>query len=268
MSAAKYEAARVTAEGNIEFEVKDGALWCTIDRPEKRNAMTTGMYVALEEAFQIMEGDSDVRTAVLTGAGSDVFSAGSDIKERIGTLTTEGWSRLRTGPTDRFFCTVKKPIIAAINGACVGGGMEMLLGTDIRVAVQEAWFALPEPRLGIIAASGSHVRLPRQIPYPYAMEMLLTGNRMDSSWALRSGLVNYVTDRDGFDDKVASIVESIVSCAPLAVSRSKEIVEYGLGLDTAFRFEHTMAPSLYFTEDAAEGRQAFLEKRKPTFKGK
>jgi enoyl-CoA hydratase/carnithine racemase len=251
----------------LRFERRDQVLWCTIDRPEKRNAMTTAMYDDLAAALAGMDADDELRAAVLTGAGDQAFCAGSDIGDRIGTLTDRGYDAVRLDRSARFFSRVRKPIVAAVNGYCIGGGLEMLLGTDLRVAVEDAYFSLPEVKIGIVAAGGSHVRLPQQVPHAVAMELLLLGGRVDARRAYEVGLVNRVVPRADFTAAVEELVAALVANAPLAVQASKSIVRGVQSPEAGFVAEHEQARAVFESADAREGREAFLAKRAPRFTG-
>lgn len=257
----------MSVEG-IRFEERGHTLWCTIDRPEKRNAMTTEMYDSLGTRLSEFDRNPDLRVAVLTGEGADAFCSGSDIHERIGELVGTDWDSLERDPFARFFSRIGKPIVAAVNGYCIGGGTEMLLGTDIRIAVDTAWFSLPEVQIGVIPVGGSHIRLPKQIPYAMAMEMLLTGGRLSAHRAYEIGLVNAVVPADDFESTVQQYVDRIAANAPVAVQTAKSIAIAGLDLEHGFHLDHLMAGKVFASDDALEGRSAFLEKRKAEFRGR
>ncbi len=251
----------------LRFERRDQVLWCTIDRPEKRNAMTTAMYDDLAAELAEMDADDQLRAAVLTGAGDQAFCAGSDIGDRIGTITDRGYDAVRPDRSARFFSRIRKPIVAAVNGYCIGGGLEMLLGTDLRVAVEDAYFSLPEAKIGIVAAGGSHVRLPEQVPHAIAMELLLLGGRVDARRAYDVGLVNRVVPRSEFASAVDELVAALVSNAPLAVQASKSIVRGVRPSEAGFVIEHEQSRRVFASADASEGRAAFLARRPARFTG-
>src|SRR5208337_4174781 len=163
-----------------------------------------------------------------------------------------------------------KPVISAVNGFCIAGGMELIQATDLRVAAENASFGLQEVKWAIIPAAGSLARLQRQIPYCKAMEILLTGNRIDANEAYRIGLVNYVMPPDKVMEKAEELAATIAQNGPLAVRKIKEAVERcsGMPYKEAFRIENEIARDVMRSEDAKEGPRAFMEKRKPNYKGR
>jgi enoyl-CoA hydratase len=170
--------------------------------------------------------------------------------------------------TKRPFSDVFKPIIAAINGHCIAGGMEFMQGTDIRIAAEHATFGLGEVRWGIIPTGGSHVRLPRQIPWAVAMEMLLMGKPIDAARAYDIGLINAVVEGDKLMEEAMGWAETICKNGPLAVRTAKEIAVRALGLEDSFVLEKSMGAKVLASEDAKEGPRAFAEKRPAEFKGR
>jgi enoyl-CoA hydratase len=252
----------------------------TFNRPDKKNAVTPEMVVGLADAWRQLRDDADLRVAILTGVG-DAFCAGADLGRLIPLL-----SKARP-PADEFdralvadrsiFQTaflrrfeLWKPIVAAVNGLALAGGMEILQATDIRLAAPEATFGLSEPKRGIIPGGGSTVRLPRQIPYVAAMRILLTGAPISAEQALRVGFVNEVVPRAQLLETAHAIAEEIAENAPLAVQKIKESVvrSSGLPFDDAFAIEDEVVRAVLLSEDAKEGPRAFMEKRKPVFKGR
>jgi enoyl-CoA hydratase len=190
-----------------------------------------------------------------------------DLKEAI-PLLTSGDQLGYEDHTKRQFSDVFKPIIAAVNGHCIAGGMEMLAGTDLRVASEDATFGLGEVRWGLVPAGGSHIRVPRQIPWAVAMELLLTGDPIDARRAHEVGLVNRVVPADQVLDAAMEMAERICKNGPLAVNTSKEIAVRALGLESGFVLEKALAARVFSSEDAKEGPRAFAEKRKPEFEGR
>lgn len=260
---------------------REGAvLQVTLNRPAKRNAIDPETAVRLHDTWAQTEEDPAVRAIVLTGAGTTAFCAGADFN-RTATLATQ--SRMPEDEWDRRFLehpqvfssallrdgALTKPVVAAINGHAHGGGAEMLLGTDIRVAADTATFALPEVRRGLIAATGSLSRLPRQIGWAPAMEMLLTGDPIDAETALRVGLVNRVAPAADVLAVAWSIATRIASAGPLAVRWTKEGARRtdGLDLRDAYLVEDEYMRRIVETADAREGPLAFLEGRDPRFLG-
>ena len=190
-----------------------------------------------------------------------------DLKEAI-PLITEGEQLGYDDPTKRQFSDVFKPIIAAVNGYCIAGGMEMLQGTDIRIAAEHATFGLGEVRWGIIPTGGSHIRLPRQIPWAIAMELLLTGQSIDARRAYDIGMVNQVVPRDELMATARAWAATICKSGPLAVRPAKEIAVRSLALEPGLVLEKARGGRVFDSEDAREGPLAFTEKRTPRFKGR
>jgi enoyl-CoA hydratase len=218
---------------------------------------------------------------ILTGAGGKAFSAGADLGRLIPLLSRarepdDEWDRqLLDHPEIIEHAVLKgidffKPVIAAVNGFCVAGGMEMMLATDIRVAVDSASFGLQEVKWGVAPLGGSLARLPRQMPWCQAMAVLLTGNRFDAQEAWRLGLINYVVPRDQLIAKAEQLAAAIADNGPLAVRVVKQgaLRCAGTTLDESFRIELELRPIIENSEDAREGPRAFMEKRKPVFKGR
>jgi enoyl-CoA hydratase len=239
----------------------------TINRPDALNAFTAEMLRAMDAAFADFNDDDDLWVAILTGSGEKSFSSGMDLKEAI-PLLQSGDEMGYEDHTKRPFSDVFKPIIAAVNGFCIAGGMEFLQGTDLRIAAEHATFGLGEVRWGIIPTGGSHVRLPRQIPWAMAMELLLTGQPIDAQRAYQIGLVNKVVPAAELMPAALKLAETICKNGPLAVRTAKEIAVRSLGLETSFVLEKALGARVMSSEDAKEGPRAFAEKRKPEFKGR
>jgi enoyl-CoA hydratase len=239
----------------------------TINRPEAMNAFTADMLRGMDAAFADFNDDPDLWVAVLTANGDKAFSAGMDLKEAIPMLQA-GDEMGYEDHTKRPFSDVFKPIIAAVNGFCIAGGMEFLQGTDIRIAAEHATFGLGEVRWGIIPTGGSHIRLPRQIPWAVAMEMLLTGKPIDAQRAYDIGLVNQVVPADQLMPTAMQWAETICKNGPLAVRTAKEIAVRALSLEAGFVLEKALGARVMNSEDAKEGPRAFGEKRKPKFTGR
>ncbi|RMF20737.1 MAG: enoyl-CoA hydratase/isomerase family protein, partial [Deltaproteobacteria bacterium] len=209
----------------------------------------------------------DLWVAILTAAGDKAFSSGMDLKEAIPMLQA-GDEMGYEDHTKRPFSDVFKPIIAAVNGYCIAGGLEFLQGTDLRIAAEHATFGLGEVRWGIIPLGGTHIRLPRQIPWAVAMELLLTGRPIDARRAYDIGLVNRVVPKEQLMDAAMELAEVICQNGPLAVRTAKEIAVRSLGLESGFVLEKALGARVLASEDAKEGPRAFAEKRKPNFTGK
>ncbi|HMF82408.1 MAG TPA: enoyl-CoA hydratase-related protein [Acidimicrobiia bacterium] len=254
----------------------------TIDRPEARNSADMEHFKQLRTAWERFDEDPDAWVAIITGVG-DAFFTGADLKTYVPEITkvaeriqNEGLSevdgyRLDDG-TKAVLRGAKiwKPIIAAINGFCTAGGMEMLGGVDMRVACPEAQFAVMEPKRGLFAGGGTTVRLPRQIPFPYAMEFLLCADLIPAQRAYEMGLLNAIVPRDQLLDKAYEFARRITANAPLAVQATKQSVWEGLGMSLrdAYKNESQLSSMIFQTEDAKEGPKAFKEKRKPDWQGK
>lgn len=256
---------------SIDLDVLEGGIAViTINRPEKRNALDAEHYQALSEAWTRVRDDDAIRVAVVTGAGDKVFSAGADLKSWIGRKVqmSEIWQTQKGMLLNRGL-EIWKPVIAAINGHCLAGGMTLMLATDLRVAAEHATFALSEVKRGIIAANGGTRRLPQQLPHAIAMEMLLIGDAIDAQTAARWGLVNRVVPADKVMETALDLARRIAANAPLAVQAAKELALRGSdqGLAAGLRFEQFVQHILQRTDDAAEGRQAFADKRAPRFTG-
>jgi enoyl-CoA hydratase/carnithine racemase len=256
---------------SIDLDLLDGGIAViTLNRPEKRNALDAEHYQALSEAWTRVRDDDAIRVAIVTGAGDRVFSAGADLQSWIGREAPLGelWQTQKGMLLNRGL-EIWKPVIAALNGHCLAGGMTLMLATDIRVAAEHVSFALSEVKRGIIAANGGTQRLPDQLPHAIAMEMLLTGDAIDAATALRFGLINRVVPAAQLMDAALDYARRIAANAPLAVQAAKELALRGRepGLAAGLRFEQMVQNILRHTGDAAEGRTAFAEKRAPRFKG-
>ncbi|HEV3367445.1 MAG TPA: enoyl-CoA hydratase-related protein [Acidimicrobiales bacterium] len=253
-----------------------------IDRPEAKNAMDMDHFFQLRSAWDRFGEEEEAWVAVITGV-KDVFLVGADLKTYIpqitehqkkitsGEVDTIGGYRLDDG-TRAVLRGVKlyKPIIAAVNGTCVAGGMEMLGGCDIRVAADTATFGVLEPKRGLFAGGGTTVRLPRQIPYPAAMEFLLCADQIGAQRAFDMGLLNEVTHPDRLMERADDYARRIIANGPLAVRKTKESVLRGLATDMreAYRIESELAGEVFGSEDAKEGPKAFKEKRPPLWTGR
>lgn len=256
---------------SIDYERATHIVTITINRPESRNSLDMEHFRDLAHAWAAFRDDDDAWVAVITGVGR-AFCTGADLKRFIPELTgdlprPDGWSKLDAIHAVLHRFPLYKPIIAAVNGVCVAGGMEMLGSTDIRVAVPEARFAVMEPKRGPFAGGGTTVRLPRQIAHPHAMELLLTAEMIDAERALTMGLVNRVVPAGELMDTAYDYAERIAANAPLAVFATKQSVVEGLALDleAAYDNETRHSDRIFETEDAKEGPRAFAEKRRPAW---
>lgn len=246
----------------------------TINRP-KANAIDPATSRELGDIFAYYRDNPALRCAILTGQGEKIFSAGWDLKaaaiEGVDEKDDYGVGGF-AGLTEVF--DLNKPVIAAVNGVAVGGGLELMLACDLIVTVEHAEFSLPEARVGVVADGGGVQRLPRRLPYFVAMDMLLTGRPLGTEEAHRLGLVNYVVKTDELLPKARELAKSIVDGAPLTIQATKQMVREmeGMTVEQAFSAVHkrlfTMHSTVLESEDHIEGPKAFAEKREPVWKGR
>ncbi|MCA1437249.1 enoyl-CoA hydratase/isomerase family protein [Bradyrhizobium sp. BRP20] len=255
---------------SIDFELRNSIAIITINRPTRMNALDRSHYSELSSAWTQVRDDRNIRAAIITGAGCKAFCAGADLKDEIPNPPgpAEMWRTQREPLLNRGL-EIWKPVVAAVNGWCLGGGMTLLLATDIRVAAEHAQFGVPEVKRGIIAGNGGTQRLLAQLPYPIAMQMLLAGDSIGAAVAERWGLVNLVVPADQVFQKAWEQAERLARNPPLAVQASKELSLRGRDVDlaTGLRLEQMFNRFLMTTADAAEGARAFVEKREATFIG-
>jgi enoyl-CoA hydratase/carnithine racemase len=246
----------------IDIRVDDAVALVTLNRPEKRNAVNDEMRSELAAALAAFDVDAAIRAVVLTGSGT-AFCAGGDL---IATATHDPKRPRIIEPLDKF----GKPVIAAINGVALGGGLELALACDLRIAVHGARFALPEVRLGSLPASGGTQRLPAVVGPTLAAQMILTGEPIDAARALAAGLVSQLCTPEELLDVAIAHARTIAHNAPLAVIAAKRALRVAAGTHRIenMDFERALFNELALTEDRAEGRRAFREKRRPVFKGK
>ena len=259
-----------TGNGVVRYEKKDRRAYITLNRPDAMNALNNEVREGIRAALEDLRDDDDILLGVLTGEGGRAFSAGIDLKERaqndaagrqmeLGRNTWDGrWTELG----------VWKPMIAAIDGYCLAGGLELSLQCDVRVATQASRFGLPEPRRSLLASYGLH-NLSRMIPLGHSLYIQLTGSHVDAETAARWGIVQFLTpDRAALFEKVEQIGDEIAECAPLAVQAIKKVVMTGrnLPVDYSMRFGGPIGETIAKTEDRMEGPKAFAEKRKPQWK--
>ena len=251
-------------------ERRDRVAIVTINRPEKRNALNIKTREEGAALLEELRSDDSVRVVVITGAGDKAFIAGADIAEFAGRTA----SMQRDVMTGRSLFTAidsfPKPVIAMINGYCLGGGCELALACDIRIASENASFGQPEINLGIIPGGGGTQRLTRLVGEGKAMELILTGEIIDARTAFSIGLVNHVVPPDQLEAKTMEIASRIADKGPIALRLAKEAVKLASrsNLDEGLRREVDLFALCFATEDKDEGVQAFLEKRKPEFKGR
>lgn len=269
----------------ILYEKKGRIAFLTINRPERRNALSFEAFGLLAKAWLDFRDDPDLWVAIITGAGDKAFCAGGDLKEfipmvtqNIGELQALGGTQTmgQDFPVNASLVAVLreveiyKPIIAAVNGFCIAGGMEMLQGTDIRIASENATFGIGEPRRGLFPGGGSTVKLPRQMPFPWAMEILLTAEPISAQKAYHYGIVNEVVPLADLMPTAIKYAELICKNGPYAVRKVKEAALKGLALPLKEALDQEMAYAgeVFSTDDAMEGIRAFGEKREPVWKGR
>ena len=266
----------------IAGEKIEHVMLITIDRPESRNSLDLYHFRDLAGAWRELRYNDDIWLAIITGVQGN-FMSGADLKTYIpqvtklaneigkGEVTEIDGCRLSDG-TRAVLRDMKiyKPIIAAIDGPCVAGGMEMLGGIDIRIATPEASFGVMEPKRGLFAGGGTTARLPRQIAFPAAMEFLLTAEKFPAEHALELGLINEIVSSDELLAVAGNWAKRILANAPLAVQATKESVITGMAgtLQDAYGIEEQLAKTIFSTEDAKEGPKAFAEKRDPQWQAK
>jgi enoyl-CoA hydratase len=264
----------------VNYEVKGHVAIVTLNRPDARNAINPEVAVRLVDAWTAARDDNNVRVIIVTGNGS-AFCAGADLGQLIPMISgarkpeTEFDHRVIKEPGImsrallRNFDT-EKPVIAAINGHAIAGGMEMVQGTDIRVSCPEARFGVQEVKWAIFPAGGSTVRLPAQLPFAKAMELLLTGDLISADEAKAIGFLNYVVPADQVMAKAMEIADKIAANGPIAVKAIRKSARACLGVPErdALKIESEISGPVFQTEDAREGPAAFMQKRKPAYKGR
>jgi len=256
---------------NLLVDISEAIALVTLNRPEKLNAYDRETLLELEGCFAALETDPGVRAVILTGAGEKAFVAGADIA-CLASLAAAGgreWARLG----QRVFARIErlsKPVIAAVNGYALGGGLELALACHMRVASEAARFGLPEVKIGLIPGNGGTQRLPRLVGKGRALEMMLTGEPIPAAEAWRIGLVNQVVPGAELIPAARALAGKILANAPAAIAFCLEAVREGseMPLPAAFEFEAALSGLVMGTEDAHEGVRAFLEKRRPVFRGR
>ena len=262
------------------YEKRNGIAYLTLNRPEARNAVDPELAVELAAAWEDYRDDKDMRCAIITGAGDKAFCAGADLGKLIPLFTgakqpeSDADQQIQKDPAISNRALLRdyvlyKPVIAAINGHAIAGGLELLYSTDIRISCAEARFGLQEVKWAIFPAGGSTVHLPRQLPYARAMEILLTGELIGAQEALKLGFLNRVVDRDKVMEEAERYAGIIAKNGPLAVSAIKKAVLTinGLTIEEGLAKEQEIATPVFATKDAREGPRAFKEKRKPKYIG-
>lgn len=254
---------------HILYEVQGPMALITINRADKHNAISLATLAELRDAAAQAADDEAVRVITITGAGERAFASGSDLSEVLHRDFKKALEPIVQGLADQLERT-PKPTIAAINGICMGGGLEVALGCDLRICVPEARFATPEGKLGIIPGGGATARLPRIVGRGWGMEMLLMGEPILAERALQMGLVTRIVPAAELLDEARRMAEHLASFAPFVPRTMKAMVHFGMeaSLAGALAFEKYAQGALVQTEDKLEGINAFLEKRPPEFKGK
>ncbi len=253
----------------VEYGKEGRIAYITINRPEAMNSLSVEVRQGFREAFVDFRDNNDLWVAIITGAGDRAFSAGADIK---GFRPATG----NEAEADKGFDepirpdTIWKPFIAAIHGYCLGGGCELAMTCDIRIAADNAQFGQPEVNIGFMPGGGGTIRMPRFIPRAVAAEILLTGNRINAAEALRVGLVSRVVPREKLMETAKEIANTIISRGPLGVRATKEamIRGYSMTLEEGLALEKHLVAKIRATEDFMEGARAFAQKRPPQYKAK
>ena len=264
----------------IEFEHSNHIATVTINRPEARNAMNPEVFVRLYDAFHEVESNNDIRVAIITGTGDKAFCAGADLGRLIPLMNgarqpEDEWDNRWVNEVSKQGTYLMgrdtvKPVVAAINGHAIAGGMELVQGTDIRISVPEAKLGVQEVKWALFPAGGSTVRLPRQLPYAKAMELLLTGDLITAEEALNYGFLNYVVESAELMNKAMQIAEKLAANGPIAVQAIRKSARevWGHPEEEALKLESTFSAPVFQTEDAIEGPKAFMEKRAPVYTGR
>jgi enoyl-CoA hydratase/carnithine racemase len=257
-----FQFCRVARDGHL--------LTITIDRPEVMNALHPPAHSELARAFDLYAADPELRVAIVTGAGARAFCAGTDLKVRAATGRDDHPPSGFAGLTSRF--DLLKPVLAAVNGLALGGGVEIVAACDLAIAADHAEFGLPEPRVGLAALGGGVLhRLARQMPMKQAMWLALTGRRITADEARRLGLINQVVPAGDLERAVRAVADDLLACAPLALEATKQVMLQGLAepdLAKAIGARYPAAERMLASEDAHEGQRAFVEKRTPRWSGR
>jgi enoyl-CoA hydratase/carnithine racemase len=256
----------------ISVARQDRVAIISLNRPQAMNAINMLMRRELRETLEALRRDADVGAAVLTGSGPKAFSAGMDLREFAETNANVPITEMRRfrWEQNEGIAAFDKPIIAAVNGLAIGGGVELALLCDIVLASEDASFAFAEIKRGLMPGNGGTQRLARRIGKPRALEMILTGRTVAAAEALAIGLAEYVVPGAELLDRAVALAARMAANAPVAVRSAKSAVQRGaeLPLEEGLRLEQDLAAFLYTTEDAREGPRAFLEKRPPQWKGR
>jgi len=254
----------------IDYKKEGRIAIFTINRPEALNAMNVEAQRELQQAMTDFRNDPDLWVGIITGAGEKAFCAGADIKDLLPFMKEHSGRLWELPVTPMRGLELWKPLIAALNGYTLGGGLEIALACDIRIASENARLGQPEVNIGMMPGAGGTQRLPRVIPWCKAAELILMGKPIDAQEAYRIGLVNKVVPLDKLMPTAREWAEAICQVGPLAVRASKEamIRGYGMTLEDGLRLEYSLVNYIMGTEDFTEGTTAFIEKKKPVYKGK
>ncbi len=258
-------------ENVLQMETKEQTAILTLNRPEAMNSLNVALLHAIKDAVWQIRFDKDIRAVIITGAGEKAFCAGADLKERAGMSQDEVRKYIYT--IRNLFSEIEalnKPVVAAVNGVALGGGTELLLASDIRIASGKAVMGLTETRLAIIPGAGGTQRLPRLVGKGKAKEMILTGRRVDADEAHSIGLVNSVCEPGQLLEEAQKMTALICEGGPIALEQAKYAIDAGMETDlhTGLAIESNAYWLTIPTEDRLEGLAAFREKRKPVYKGK
>jgi len=256
---------------NVIYEKSEGIAIITINRPDALNALNAETIDEILQCLDDIAKDDNVRAVILTGAGPKAFCAGADIKAMKGMTALDARKLSQMGyKLCKAIENLEKPVIAAINGYALGGGLEVAMACDLRIASEKARMGQTEINIGLIPGWGGTQRLPRLVGKTLAKEMVFTGKMIDAQTAYQRGLVNKVVPPEQLMDAAKEMAKELASKAPVALKLSKMLINYGLetDLDTALVLEREAFGVVASTEDLQEGVSAFLEKRKPVFKGK
>jgi enoyl-CoA hydratase len=257
---------------NVIYEKKEGIVTVTINRPQKRNALNRATRRELRSVLEEIRSSDEVRVLIITGAGDQAFVAGADITELKEMNQWDMMNYLSTLSQQLYtdFANLEIPTIAMINGYCLGGGLELALACDIRVASEDASFGQPEVRLGVIPGGGATQRLPGLVGPSVAKELMFTGRIIDAQEALRIGLINRVVPKDKLKETVRELAGDLAEKSSIVLKLIKRSVNRGFQatIDIGLAYEALAQCLCFTTEDHEEGLSAFLEKRKPDFRGK